>query len=97
MQEKEDTNWILQNKLQILPVHLYFIKTAFFQLIETGNLITGLKFFHYRACRIHIMSVNFFLSFGPASVFRTLAHYWVVLFQTQNSGYPVTRLCPFIS
>ena len=37
-----------------------------------------------------------FISLVPASVTLEHAHYWVVWFQSQNSGYGVTRLCPFL-
>ena len=44
------------------------------------------------------LSLSFFVSssFGPASVTPYHAHYWVVWFQSQNSGDGVTRLCTFL-
>ena len=36
----------------------------------------------------------FFLSFRPTSTIPQHAHYWVVEFQSQNSGYTIDILCP---
>ena len=39
--------------------------------------------------------LSFVRLFGPASVTPNFVHYWVVVVQFQNSGYEITRLCPF--
>ena len=49
-------------------------------------------------CHLMLMTVYiiFLLSFVLATVNINLVHYWVVLFQSMNSGYTVTRLSPYI-
>ena len=34
------------------------------------------------------------MSVGPVSETSKRVHYWVVLFQSKNSGYEISRLCP---
>ena len=61
----------------------------------SNELLLG-KIVRCDAFYFYYVFLSFFLSFGPTSVSPYQAHYWVVVFQTQNIGYRGNMLCTYI-
>ena len=60
------------------------------------NIVIPSTFMFYMIYSMCLSYTYYFSSSGPASVTLYHAHYWVVEFQSQNSVYKITILCPVI-